>query len=202
MADASAPSPKSDMRRRILDAAALSLAEHGYEATTLRGLAAEAGLKAGSIYYHFASKDAIIIDVLNEGVTYVSRAIEEALAALPDETDGESRLAAALDAHLEALSAHRAYTRAAIRCYSMVPDTVRAATAPTRRAFDAQWLSILSRAQADGVIMAEHDRAVLHRIILGALNWSIEQRDAGMEARRALAGTLLAMLCNAGRVSG
>ena len=74
MPDASSPS-QTDMRRRILDAAAVLLAENGYKATTLRNVAEAAGLKAGSIYYHFPSKDHITVEVLNEGVQQVSKAV-------------------------------------------------------------------------------------------------------------------------------
>ena len=40
-------------RARILDAAAALFREHGYAAVSLRAIAAEAGMRSGSIYYHF-----------------------------------------------------------------------------------------------------------------------------------------------------
>ena len=187
-------SPGADMRRRILDAAARSLAENGYQATTLRGLAQAAGLKAGSIYYHFSAKEEITVEVLNEGVELVAAAVRDAVAALPDSADGRAILAAAIDAHLEALSAHRAYTRASIRCFSMVPEEIRARTRESRQALDGLWLGILEQAGEAGAISTGTDLRVLHRILIGALNWTIEQRGDGAAANRALRETLLNLI--------
>jgi len=52
---------KSEISRgQILDAAARMLRRQGYGNTTLRKIAEVAGIQAGSIYYHFASKDEIM----------------------------------------------------------------------------------------------------------------------------------------------
>lgn len=182
------------MRRRILDAAARSLAENGYQATTVRGIADAAGLKAGSIYYHFPSKEQITVEVLNEGVAYVCDAVRSATHPLSGGRDGAAILKSAIDAHLAALSAHEAYTRASIRCFSMVPEEIRRQTVETRRAFDAVWLDVLATAQAKGAIAAGTDLKALHRIILGALNWTIEQRSADRSAHETIAATLLGLV--------
>ena len=49
----------SATRERILLEAARLFRHHGYAATTLREVADASGIKAGSIYYHFGSKDEI-----------------------------------------------------------------------------------------------------------------------------------------------
>ncbi|GGC97576.1 TetR/AcrR family transcriptional regulator [Aquisalinus flavus] len=202
MPDASAipekKSPGAEMRRRILDAAALLLAENGYQATTLRGIADAAGLKAGSIYYHFASKEQITVEVLNEGVEYVSAAVSRAVEDLPADADGRTVLKAAIEAHLSALSAHKAYTRASIRCFSMVPQEIRDQTIDIRRDFDGIWLDTLKRARAQGALTGPHTAAAdlreVHRIILGALNWAIEKRGGPSRRDHALSDTLLSLL--------
>ena len=51
-------------RSRILNAAASVLAREGYAAATLTEIAAVAKMQAGSLYYHFDSKDAIVEEVL------------------------------------------------------------------------------------------------------------------------------------------
>ncbi|NHK26753.1 TetR/AcrR family transcriptional regulator [Parvularcula flava] len=184
------------MRRRILDAAALSLAENGYQATTLRGIADVAGLKAGSIYYHFASKEQITVEILNEGVEYVSDAVSRAVDALPPDAEGRTVLKAAIDAHLSALSAHKAYTRASIRCFSMVPEDIREQTIETRRDFDGIWLDTLKRARSHGSLTGHTDLREVHRIILGALNWTIEKRGGPSTRDHALSETLLSLLAS------
>ena len=57
--------PKSHVSRDlILRVAAQLFRQQGYSATTLRQIADKAGMKAGSIYYHFDSKTAILDEIL------------------------------------------------------------------------------------------------------------------------------------------
>ena len=60
------------MRRAILDAAAALLRRHSYEATTVRAIAEAVGIKAGSLYHHFPSKDAIAVAVTVNVPIYVA----------------------------------------------------------------------------------------------------------------------------------
>lgn len=181
------------MRRRILDAAALLLAQNGYKATTLRNIAETAGLKAGSIYYHFPSKDQITVEVLNEGVRQVSHAVQNALNDTKN-LDGARIMRAAVMAHLKALSEHSSYTRASIRCFSMVPEEIRQQTVEVRRAFDSDWLDILKTVQAKGAIHTGTDLKSLHLIILGTLNWTLEWQGASDLERAHLAQTLTSLI--------
>ncbi|MDE2466442.1 MAG: helix-turn-helix transcriptional regulator, partial [Alphaproteobacteria bacterium] len=45
-------------RRQILEAAARQFSSYGFQGANMRDVAAEAGVMAGSIYYHFESKEA------------------------------------------------------------------------------------------------------------------------------------------------
>ena len=83
---------ESGARRQILNAAAYLLKHRGYEATTTRAIATAVGIKGGSIYHHFPSKDAIVGEVVNEGVRVVYDAVEKALGALPNRATPRRRL--------------------------------------------------------------------------------------------------------------
>jgi AcrR family transcriptional regulator len=76
------PAPEAT-RDQILTHAARLFRHHGYAATTLREIADAAGIKAGSIYYHFGSKDDILGEVLDAGIDAVMSAVRERIAALP-----------------------------------------------------------------------------------------------------------------------
>src|ERR1700742_3453915 len=62
------PSKGDRTRRRLLDAAAAEVARHGRAGASLTAIAAAAGLKLGSIYFHFGSRDQLIDAMLEEGV--------------------------------------------------------------------------------------------------------------------------------------
>ena len=59
-------SSSAETRAKIVDAARRSFADHGYEATTNRMLAAEIGITPGAIYHYFDSKLDIYRAVLEE----------------------------------------------------------------------------------------------------------------------------------------
>lgn len=56
----------SERRTLILSIAARLFALRGYSATTVRDIADEAGILSGSLYHHFASKEAIIREILED----------------------------------------------------------------------------------------------------------------------------------------
>src|SRR5258706_5394285 len=69
--EAEAPLKKSDRTRSsILDAAARLFARRGYTDTNLSEIAAEAGMKAGSLHYHFESKEDLVYEVLRYCVAH------------------------------------------------------------------------------------------------------------------------------------
>ncbi|HET9820264.1 MAG TPA: helix-turn-helix domain-containing protein, partial [Burkholderiaceae bacterium] len=70
-------------RERILLEASRLFRHHGYAATTLREVADAAGIKAGSIYYHFESKEQILGEVLDKGIQAVADAVRQRVESLP-----------------------------------------------------------------------------------------------------------------------
>jgi AcrR family transcriptional regulator len=67
---------KSERSRRAVLDAALSLFSHqGYGATSVRDIADKAGVSTGALYHHFADKEAIFRDLIDEyeELTHTSR---------------------------------------------------------------------------------------------------------------------------------
>lgn len=90
---------KSDATRTlILDTALRLFAEHGYERTTMRAIAAEAGVSVGNAYYYFDSKEHLV-----QGFYYrISQLHAEASnAVLASEQEFGARLHAVLLAWLD-----------------------------------------------------------------------------------------------------
>ena len=52
------------MRESILDAAVQLFAEYGYHAAPLRDIARIAGIQAASIYHHYPSKQALLVEIM------------------------------------------------------------------------------------------------------------------------------------------
>ena len=72
----------SDTKERILDAAGRLFADHGFPATSMRDITQEAGVNLAAVNYHFGSKEALMIAVLDRSTAPVNRARLEQLDAL------------------------------------------------------------------------------------------------------------------------
>lgn len=92
-------------RAAILAAAGQLAAEHGITSTTMDEVAKLAGVAKGSLYYNFASKDAIFSDILTTGLTNLGNQIKEAAECSSDPIEQLSamifRMISAIDAKPE-----------------------------------------------------------------------------------------------------
>ena len=89
-----------DTRRRTLDATAKMFHHKGYNKTTLKGIGSLAKIQAPVIYYCFSSKEQLLEEVLNIGITGIHEAVEEAVAAAPARSSHRNRIEAAIRDHL------------------------------------------------------------------------------------------------------
>ena len=157
-------------RMRILDAAARLLSCRGYAATTLTDIAAAAEMQAGSLYYHFDSKDAIVEEVLRVGIDHAQSAIDAALVELGPESKGSERLAEAIVAYVNCIVAESSFTVANIRCYNESPPHTREQLTSALRDFTDLWVGLLAEGQADGSLRTDTNAKVLARIMISGLN--------------------------------
>lgn len=94
-----APSEHPKARKEeILDVATSLFAEHGFEGTSMNDVAERVGMRKASLFYHFATKDALYEAVLDR----IVREIGESLSAV---YVGEGTLVARLERAADAVSA-------------------------------------------------------------------------------------------------
>lgn len=73
--------PTRDARTRILDAAEAIVQARGVPAMTLDGAAREAGVSKGGLLYHFASKEALLMALMQRLADHVSADFDALVAA-------------------------------------------------------------------------------------------------------------------------
>lgn len=181
-------------REEILRVAAQLFRARGYADTGLRDLASAAGLKAGSLYYHFSSKEALAAEVLRLGVDHVSTLIEERLTSLPASASAADRLQTAIRAHLDALLSESDFTSAHIRCFPYAPDAVRGGLREARRNNERIWERLIDAYLAEAAPGEVADPRYIKMSILGALNWSLEWFDPARDDAQSFAETLSSLL--------
>ena len=163
-------------RARLIEVATRLFQEHGSDEVTVRRIAAAAKIEAGSIYYHFTSRDQILRAVLERGV---GNAREEVLAAIAEAGADSSplvRLRAALGAHLKYTLRHHFSSRLkAIQptCPSACATITCSRSATMRRSSPDSW----SEAGRKGLLQPGFDPSVVRMLAMGALTWVAEWYD-------------------------
>lgn len=98
-----------DTRRKIYDAAMELFREKGFEATTMRDIAARAGVALGGAYYYFSSKDAIVLAFYKEIQESSNPLVLDSLANRKKLKD---RIRCVIDKRLELLAPNRKFCAA------------------------------------------------------------------------------------------
>lgn len=101
-------SGEGEARERILDAAARLFAQKGFAATTVRDIAAAAGINLAMIHYYFGNKDGLYRAIFEEKIQAKQRLLEE--MALGEGTCRE-RLERFIRAHAKFLCEHAHFAR-------------------------------------------------------------------------------------------
>ncbi len=172
----------------VRDIAAELFAEKGFHETTMRDIAGRAGMLPGSIYYHFPSKEDLLVGVYEEGVTRLLARID---AADPGtQAEPWTRLEAVMTAHVEAILDRSAYARVMIR---VLPDAAPGAAArliEARDSYETRIGEIIARLPlAPGI-----DRRLLRLFLLGAANHVQVWRREGGQTPAEIAVSLVRLL--------
>jgi AcrR family transcriptional regulator len=163
---AHAPVPRADNRLPgLLDAAARRFAERGYAATTMRDIAEGAQMLPGSLYYHFPSKEHLLVAVYEAGVRELDDAVAAATSRL---TDPWARLEAACTAHLETILRDSDYAQVLIRVLPQDVPPVAERLTDLRSQYETRWHTLLAALP----LPPRTDRGAMRLMLLGALNWS------------------------------
>jgi AcrR family transcriptional regulator len=139
---ASTPSPASAPRteQRILDIATVLFYEKGYHATTMREVAAGVGIKAGSLYNHFPSKEELLFRIAEGVMQDLLDAGRQAVAAAPEPRD---RLRALVRAHVVYHAEQRFRAKVADDQLNALEPKRREAVVVVRDAYERLWRDVL-----------------------------------------------------------
>lgn len=178
-------------KEEILSAAASLFRRQGFERTSVREIAQVLGMTSGSLFYHFASKEDLLVMIMEEGLRDITQAVRQAQTA---HQGLSQRLLAMVHQHLAALLGPRldAMTVLLYEWRSLSPEAQQRILA-LRDAYEDLWTQSLQQAADQGLIDA--DVALVRQTLLGALNWSAQwYRPGGRLGIHALAERMFVML--------
>jgi AcrR family transcriptional regulator len=189
-------------RARILDAAAEVFAHLGYDKARMADVVETSGMTKGSVYFHFASKEALAVAVLTEKH---AQWIERVHSSLETSAPGRQRLEALLPAMLS-LHTDDPYAWAVSRLtqnLSELPETRSLATELTQR-----WVDVVAEVVREAVDVQGETTTVdpteIALLLVGAFDGlkttiQVLTDDPASAARQLESGghLLLRMVCSA-----
>ena len=171
----------------LLDAAASQFAERGYHATSMRDLGAAIAMTPGAIYFHVASKQALLLAVYEEGVQRILDRVEAAVAA---EREPWARLEKAVAAHLESILDASAFARVVIRILPTDAPEIAAQLKELRDRYESRFRRYFSAI----TLPRDCDAAIARLSLLGAMNWTPVWYQEGGGSAQTIAREFLAPL--------
>jgi AcrR family transcriptional regulator len=181
MADGAAlpkpPSKSEASRRAILHAAAGLFRQRGYAAVSLRDIAEAVGMKTGSLYYHFDSKESLVEEILTLGTQGAFDASRAAVEALGEGADPVDKLEAVFCAHTGFLHDEEDFASANLKILQQVPPQIRERHVRQDRAYGRYVAAIIDEIAATHGLAPGVDPSILRMLCYGAMNWSISWYD-------------------------
>jgi AcrR family transcriptional regulator len=176
-------------RAALLAVSARLFAKGGFEATSMRDIASRAGMLAGSMYYHFRSKNDLIEAVYRQGVNEIAAAVDVAV----DRARARGpwpRLEAACIAHLETLLADRAHAAVMTADLGRLEPGLRRRLVVLRDGYERRFVDLV----ANLPLPAGTDRSLWRLQLLGALNWTPTWYRRGGKPPAAIARSIVKAL--------
>ena len=136
--------------------------QHGFEAMSLRRLAAEVGIQPGSLYNHFETKQALLYDIVRDHMETLLAACDAALADLVEPRD---RLIAFAGFHLRYHMTRRMLVYIAnSELRSLEPDN-RASIVALRKRYEQKLTDILVAGAERGLFRVADPRVTTFALI-------------------------------------
>lgn len=164
-------------RSAIIAATAELVARHGYAGVSMRDIGKAVGMTAGSLYHHFPSKEELFIELHARAVARFDQALDEALAAAPD--DPWARLSAAAAAHLRELTALGGQMAIVKPDAPGLSAETSARVFAARNAYEVRFRRLIDAAP----LRVGADASLMRLMLMGALNWTpVWHRSGGRSA--------------------
>lgn len=151
-------------REQILDIAADLFARRGFHGVSVAELGAACGISGPALYKHFASKDAVLAEML---VSISERLLAEGTARVAGAGSPVAAIEALVEWHIEFALEHRALIVVQDRDWSSLPEQAREQVRDLQRSYVDVWAGELTRAHAG--LSRERARSMAHAAF-GLLN--------------------------------
>jgi AcrR family transcriptional regulator len=167
----SSPTPVERPREAILRVATQLFGESGYPATTMRDIAGQVGILAGSLYAHIDGKESMLLEIIEGGI---NEFLDRVGPAAEGEKQPDARIRAMIKAHVAVVAANPQRTLIVFHQWRYLGEANKALIRERRRKYEDLFTQAIKDGVAAGTFSSDLDRRITVLAILGALNWTPE----------------------------
>ena len=158
-------------RDAILDAAIRLFGKQGYSGTSMRDIAGAVGVLPGSLYSHIASKEALLADIVDDGINRFLAAVRPHASSDASPAD---KLRAMMIAHVAVVADNPERSLVVFHQWRFLGEGNLQAAIGKRRDYEQAFIGVIEGGMKAGAFSADLNRRVAVLTILGALNWTPE----------------------------
>jgi len=169
---------KSDATRlRVLEVTSDLFRRNGYQATSMRDIANAVGMKSGSLYYYYDSKEKLLAAILTDRIDANLATLRHAIATLPDHATAREKfdVAVAVAVQIIAEAGDMAVASAQTLAHLQEPEYSKQSRA--RQEYNQFWRDLIEEGKRKGEIRDDVPDAVASMVIVGALTFVAEWYD-------------------------
>ncbi|MFG2086613.1 TetR/AcrR family transcriptional regulator [Spirillospora sp. NPDC048824] len=153
----------SQRREHLVKLAAELFAEKGFQATTVRNIADEAGILSGSLYHHFDSKESIVDEILASFFNEIMSAYQ---AVLDERGNPRDTIAGLVRAAFGSLEPHRAAITVMQNDWNYLKGMDRFSyLTKSEDEVEKMWVDTLSAGQKNGLFRDDVDPKLTYRMV-------------------------------------
>jgi TetR/AcrR family transcriptional regulator, cholesterol catabolism regulator len=176
-------------REAIMDAAMHLFGKQGYSGTSMRDIAGAVGVLPGSLYAHIASKEALLVDIVEDGINRFLAAVRPHAESAATPTE---KLRAMVIAHVAIVADNPERSLVVFHQWRFLGDDNIQAAIGKRRDYEQAYISVIEQGMKSGAFRANLNRRIAVLTILGALNWTPEWLSPGGSLSPEAVGGLIA----------
>lgn len=158
-------------REAIMDAAMHLFGKQGYTGTSMRDISSAVGVLPGSLYAHIDSKEALLVDIVEDG-------INRFIAAVDPHSQGSiaasEKLRAMIVAHVEVVADNPERSLVVFHQWRFLGDGNIQSAISRRRVYEKAFIDVINDGIKAGLFRANLNLRIAVLTILGALNWAPE----------------------------
>lgn len=156
-------------REAILESAAQVIRQKGFHGASMADIADAVQLQKASLYHHFASKQDILLELLDRALEMVTSGMEQVMA---QELPVDEKLRLAMRSYLKTLSEQGDLVSVMLLEHRSLDLEYRSRHIPNRDRFEQMWRDLIQQGVDLGVFACENVPLTV-RGLMGVMNWTI-----------------------------